>query len=86
MRTNTEKYIIRKFDNETLLLDVESGTSHILDDVATLMFDYFEKYEKKEVVLEHLFDYFSNESNATIEQDYNNFLHELIEKGIVICD
>ena len=86
MKINTEKYIVRKFENETILLDVESGTSHILDDVATLMFQYFEIYEKNDVVLERLFDFFHDADHAVIEKDYNNFICELIGKKIIVHD
>lgn len=86
MKINTQKYIVRKFENETIFLDVESGTSHILDDVATLMLEYFEKYKENDVVLERLHDFFHNADYAVIEKDYNKFVQELIEKDIIVYD
>lgn len=86
MKVNMEKYIVRKFENETILLDVERGTSHILDDVATLMFECFEKYEKDSVSLDNLFDFFHDTDYSVIEKDYHDFIRKLIEMEIIIHD
>ena len=86
MKINVEKFIVRKFENETILLDVESGTSHILDDVATIMLEHFEKYKKTEVVLECLFALFHDVDHAVIEKDYSEFIGELIKKEIIVHD
>lgn len=86
MKINTAKYIVRKFENETILLDVESGTSHVLDDVATIMLEYFDKYKDDDSVLERLYELFSNADHSVIEKDYRGFIRELIEKEIIVDD
>lgn len=60
--------------------------AHILDDVATLMLEYIEKYEKNDVVLDRLFDLFHNEDHTVIAKDYNDFIRELTEKEIIVHD
>lgn len=82
-KINTEKYIIRNFENETILLDVEKGQSHILDDIGTIIFNIIKEYPSDKA-LTILYDTFSNVDHSTIKKDYNKFINELIAKEIII--
>lgn len=81
-KINTEKYIIREFAMETILIDIEKGQSHILDDIGTIMFNIIKKYGIENGLM-NLCSNFPDIDPKVLERDYNNFVDKLISKEIL---
>lgn len=85
MKINTEKFIVRIIDNETILLCFQNGESHRIDDMGTLFLHALEEHngDTHQAIL-HIAKLFPNQKMETIVSDFTNFTTILTEKEILI--
>ncbi|KNZ69752.1 radical SAM protein [Thermincola ferriacetica] len=74
-----------KFDDKKIVLDVNSGAVHVVDDVTWDVLDYYEKYAEKDretvrdLVLRNLSRHYKNEELLEVI----NEIEDLIEQGLL---
>jgi hypothetical protein len=83
MQVSVPKHIlVRTFENESVLLNLETESYHGLDDVGTRMWQALTQAENIQRAYESLLsDYQVDET--TLRQDLQVFLQELVSRGLV---
>lgn len=83
---NEKDFVIRELDGEMIFINFRDGCSHVLDDVATVIYKtLLETQEKEEAVL-ILMNIFNDVSKEQLTEDVNNVFEELATKNIIIED
>ena len=76
------KYIIRKNQNNTILIDIKNNSDTILfDGVGKIIIDNIS--QKKEKVVKLITKKYSKVEINIIEKDYDEFIDKLIIEGII---
>lgn len=76
------KYIIRKNQNNTILIDIKNNSDTILfDGVGKVIIDNIS--QKKEKVVKLITKKYSKVEINIIEKDYDEFIDKLIIEGII---
>ena len=83
-KKNEKRMVWREIEDETIVMDMESGYIHSLDDVGTVIWELFEDYKKVEEVLEGLKEIYPGVKEKILKKDLNEFIKELQEKELLI--
>jgi len=84
LKKNEKRMVWRKIEEETVVMDMESGYIHSLDDVGTVIWGLFDDYQKVEEVLKELKRTYPGVKEKTLKKDLNNFIKELQKKELLI--
>lgn len=83
LRKNNKMDYIQTDDNELVIFNPESGDTHFLNEMATVVFNLFDRHHDVEDLVEALSKEYDAEP-AVIEADVRQTIIEFLEKGILI--
>jgi len=83
MRVTSPKHVlVRTFENESVLLNLESESYHGLDDVGTRMWQALTSSENIEAAYQKLLaDY--EVDPAVLRQDLDDFVAKMVQRGLL---
>ena len=83
MRVTSPKHVlVRTFENESVLLNLDSESYHGLDDVGTRMWQALTSSENIEVAYQKLLaDY--EVDPALLRQDLDDFVAKMVQRGLL---
>ena len=80
--TSPKHVLVRTFENESVLLNLDSESYHGLDDVGTRMWEALTSSENLQVAYEKLLaDYEVNPSQ--LRQDVDDFVAKMVQRGLL---
>jgi hypothetical protein len=74
--------LVRVFENESVLLNLESENYHGLDDVGTRMWQALSESKTIQDAFEKLQTEYDVDA-ATLQKDLNDFVERLVQRGLV---
>ena len=83
MRVTSPKHVlVRTFENESVLLNLESESYHGLDDVGTRMWQALTSSENIEAAYQKLLADYEVEP-AQLRQDLDDFVAKMVQRGLL---
>ncbi len=83
---NKKRMVWRKMSEETIIMDMENGKIHSLDDVASVIWDLIDQYQTQEEILQQLKEIYPEVSQDILKEDLEEFIDELSEKEIILVE
>ena len=74
--------LVRTFQNESVLLNLDSESYHGLDDVGTRMWQALSQSENIQAAYESLLSEYEV-NGATLQKDLEAFIENMVERGLV---
>jgi len=81
---NSERMVWREIDEETVVMDMENGYIHSLDDIATIIWSLFDEYRDINRVCEKMQEEFPDVEKEEIRNDLVSLVEDLVEKDMLI--
>ena len=83
---NKKRMVWRKMSEETIIMDMENGKIHSLDDVASVIWELIDQYQTPQELLKQLKEVYPEESEEILKADLEEFLEELAEKEMILVE
>lgn len=80
--TSPKNVLVRTFENETVLLNLDSESYHGLDDVGTRMWQALTSSENIEAAYQKLLADYEVEP-AQLRQDLDDFVAKMVQRGLL---
>jgi hypothetical protein len=77
-----KQVLVRTFQNESVLLNLDSESYHGLDDVGTRMWQALSQSAKIQAAYESLLPEYEVDA-ATLQKDLEAFIENMVERGLV---
>ncbi len=77
-----KQVLVRTFQNESVLLNLDSECYHGLDDVGSRMWQALSQSENIQAAYESLLSEYEVDS-ATLQKDLEAFIESMVERGLV---
>jgi hypothetical protein len=77
-----KQVLVRTFQNESVLLNLDSECYHGLDDVGTRMWQALSQSENIQAAFESLLPEYEVDA-ATLQKDLEAFIEKMVERGLV---
>ena len=83
MQVSVPKHIlVRTFENESVILNLETESYHGLDNVGTRMWEALTRSENIQAAYESLLSDYEVDP-ATLRQDLQDFINQMVTRGLV---
>lgn len=83
-KINEEKVVVRRIENHIIILDVDTGEFISADDVACLIVELIMEGKSENEIIGEITKEFQCPSQETVKSDFQEFIIELQQKGILI--
>lgn len=83
-KINDEKVVVRKIENHVIILDVDTGDFISADDTARLIIEQIIEGKNDDEIIEEIIIKYQCPSREEIVADFQEFILELQQKGILM--
>lgn len=83
-KINDEKVVVRKIENHVIILDVDTGDFISADDTARLIIEQIIEGKNDDEIIDEIITKYQCPSREEIVADFQEFILELQQKGILL--